>query len=92
MSKPSIMIFGKQNCAKCKTTKNKVGHYVNRWGLTGEVPVHFIDMDTIEGLTEGAYYDVAKIPTTLVAKPDKPVARWTGAVPNSDWLRDSLAV
>ncbi len=29
MNQKRVMIFGKQGCAKCTTTKNKVGHYIN---------------------------------------------------------------
>jgi thioredoxin family protein len=90
MAKPKVMIFGKADCAKCKTTKNKVGHYINRWGLDAEVPIVFMDMDTIEGLSEGAFRDVWEVPTTIVEQPNGSVARWDGEVPKSEALRASL--
>ncbi|MCX6377185.1 MAG: hypothetical protein NTU88_14340 [Armatimonadetes bacterium] len=91
MPQKTIFIFGKQGCAKCTTTKNKVGHYINKWGLVGEVPVIFMDMDSVDGLSEGAFREVCKIPTTIVEHRDNAVARWDGKVPNSEELRSSLA-
>ena len=85
-----VLIFGKQGCAKCMTTKNKVGHYINKWGLDGEVPVEFMDMDSVDGLAEGAYRDVWDIPTTIVEHSDNTVARWDGEVPKREVLHASL--
>jgi len=90
MAGKKIIIFGKEGCAKCQTTKNKVGHYVNKWGLDGEVPVVFMDMDTVDGLTEGSFRDVWQIPTTIVEQSDSTIARWDGEVPKSDSLRTFL--
>jgi len=91
MPRKTILIFGKQGCAKCTTTKNKVGHYINKWGLVGEVPVIFMDMDSADGLGEGAFREVSKLPTTIVEQRESAVARWDGEVPNSEALRASLA-
>jgi len=91
MATKRVLIFGKQGCAKCATTKNKVGHYVNKWGLTGEVPVVFMDMESVEGLSEGAFRDVLKVPTTIVEEREATVARWDGEVPHSEELRSSLS-
>ncbi len=90
MSEAKVLIFGKKGCAKCTTTKNKVGHYINKWGLDGEVPVEFLDMDSVDGLTEGAFRDVWDIPTTIVEQDRAVVARWDGQVPKSGWLGESL--
>jgi hypothetical protein len=76
-----IKIFGKKNCAKCETTKNKIKHFLSKHsGLSG-IGYDFYDLDTIEGMTEGAYNDVLKIPTTIIEDSDKPLARWDGEVP-----------
>ena len=85
-----VIIFGKEGCAKCDTTKNKVGHYISKWGLDGEVPIEFKDMDSLDGLSEGAYRDVWEIPTTIVEHSDSEVARWDGEVPQSESLHASL--
>jgi hypothetical protein len=90
MAETKVLIFGKEGCAKCTTTKNKVGHYINKWGLDGEVPVVFMDMDSLPGLSEGAFRDVWEVPTTIVESGDDTLARWDGEVPKSDRLRASL--
>lgn len=90
MAGKRVLIFGKTGCAKCTTTKNKVGHYVNKWGLDGEVPVVFMDVDSLEGLSEGAFRDVWQVPTTIVEQSDETVARWDGEIPKSESLRVSL--
>ncbi|MGO8703268.1 MAG: hypothetical protein ACLQVA_05570 [Candidatus Brocadiia bacterium] len=77
-----ILIFGKAECAKCKTTKHKVSHLI-----TGEPAHHvemvFHDMETLDGRAEGAFYDVNKIPATVIEQEDRQVARWDGDVPDS---------
>jgi hypothetical protein len=43
-----IMIFGKTECAKCRTTKNKVSHLVSTLE-PGRVEVLFHDQETPDG-------------------------------------------
>ena len=78
-----IKIFGKADCAKCETTKNKFNHFVEKWGCNGKVEVEFFDMDTVEGMAEGAFNDVLNIPSTIIEKENRQIARWDGEVPNS---------
>ena len=77
-----ISIFGKTECAKCKTTKHKLSHLV-AGELDHKVELVFHDMETLDGRAEGAFYDVNKIPATVVEKEDREVGRWDGDVPNS---------
>jgi hypothetical protein len=79
-----IAIFGKQGCAKCTTTKNKLHHFASRWQLDHQVQVTFHDLDTVDGRAEGAFYDVDQIPLTVVETAGRSLARWEGLVPNSD--------
>ena len=90
MSPKTVYIFGKQDCAKCTTTKNKVGHYINKWGMDGKVPVVFMDMDTPDGLCEGSFRDVLKVPTTIIEQGAATLARWEGEIPNSENLHSAL--
>jgi len=90
MREKKVMIFGKTDCVKCTRTKHKIGHYMNKWGLVGDVPVLFMDMDTPDGLAEGAFQDVLHVPTTIVMRGDGTVARWDGEVPDSASLRACL--
>ena len=79
-----IKIFGKQNCAKCETTKNKINHYLKKNTSLLSVPLEFYDLDTIDGMAEGAYNDVLKIPATIIEKNGKILVRWDGEVPKTD--------
>jgi len=82
-----IKIFGKKDCAKCETTKNKLNHFIEKNNYQDNAVLEFYDMDTIDGCAEGAYNDVLKIPTTLIEKKDEVLARWEGEVPKSDEFR-----
>ncbi len=78
-----IKIFGKKDCAKCQTTKNKLHFFLKKWGISDKVKAIFYDMDAVEGLSEGAFYGVGEIPTTILEDEDGERARWTGEVPKS---------
>jgi len=78
-----IKVFGKKDCAKCETTKNKLNHFIEKNNYQDSATLEFYDMDTVDGVAEGAYNDVLKIPTTLIQKQDETLARWEGEVPNS---------
>ncbi|MFC1546533.1 hypothetical protein ACFL4O_02310 [bacterium] len=80
----TIKIFGKQDCDACKSTKGKFDLFLSRWGKTDTVEVIFFDMDTVEGLTEAAMLDAVDVPTTIIEKQGKEVARWEKKVPMSN--------
>ena len=86
-----IKVFGKPGCAKCVSTKNKLKHFIAKWEMTEKVELHFHDMDTVDGMAEGAYNDVLQIPTTILEKGENVVARWDGEVPNSDRVKEHLS-
>ena len=78
-----INVFGKHTCAKCKTTRNKLTHFLSDWQMDHAVQLVFHDLDTLDGRAEGAFYDVNQIPATVIEQDGRQVARWDGAVPNS---------
>ena len=82
-----IKVFGKASCAVCQTTKNKLEHFLKKWNYHNVVSFNFHDMDTVEGMAEGAYYDVLKIPTTIIEKDNETIARFEGEVPNSEEVK-----
>jgi len=86
-----IHVFGKQGCAKCDSTKNKLGHFISKLGVDDRVQVTFFDMDTVDGMAEGAFRDVADIPTTIVTESGVDLARWDGEIPDSEGLKARLA-
>jgi thiol-disulfide isomerase/thioredoxin len=79
-----IKIFGKQGCAKCKTTKNKIEFFISKWNLADKLQISFLDMDSVDGLSEAAMHDVLNIPATILEKDGDVLARWDGEVPNSN--------
>ena len=85
-----VVIFGKTGCARCESTKNKVTHLIGKWGFTETVGINFVDLDTVDGLAEGSFYDVFEVPVTIIRRNDRQLARWDGIVPTSHDLRNSL--
>jgi len=79
-----VRIFGKKNCAKCETTKNKLNHFLTKKGHAESTELEFHDMDTVDGMAEGAFNDVLHVPTTIIEKEDRILARWEGEVPGTD--------
>ena len=82
-----VQVFGKQNCGKCESTKHKVEHYIRKLGVAGSVSYIFFDVDTVDGMAEGAFYDVHDVPTTIIRQGDADLARWDGVVPDSIELK-----
>ncbi|MEW6355064.1 MAG: hypothetical protein AB1696_01955 [Planctomycetota bacterium] len=82
-----VNIFGKPRCGKCVTTKKKLSHFLDRWGVVDKVSVIFYDMSTPDGLAEGAYNDVLNIPTVIIRDGEKNLARWDGVVPKTEDVR-----
>ena len=82
-----IKVFGKENCAKCTTTKNKLNHFLKKWDYADSATISFFDVDTMDGMAEGAFYDVGNIPTTIIEHDGSEIAKWDGEVPNSDEVK-----
>jgi hypothetical protein len=80
-----VKVFGKPGCEFCKTTMKKFETFFGRWKIDpGTTPLNFYDMETVDGLAEGAFYSVTKIPSTVIEKDGAVLARWDGKVPLSE--------
>ena len=80
-----VKVFGKPGCEFCKTTVKKFETFFSRWQIDQDrVKLAFFDMETVDGLAEGAFYSVTKIPSTVIENRDGVVARWDGQVPLSE--------
>ena len=80
-----VKIFGKPGCEYCKTTLQKFETFTRRWNIPADsLSLSFLDMETVDGLAEGAFYSVTKIPTTIIEKEKNILARWDGKVPLSE--------
>ena len=84
-----IKVFGKPNCEFCKTTMKKFETFLSHWKVPPEkAALTFFDMETVDGLTEGAFYGVTKIPSTVIEKEQAVIARWDGKVPLSEEFKE----
>jgi hypothetical protein len=80
----NIKVFGKKDCDACKSTIKKFETFANTWKVSDKIAVNFIDMETVDGLTEGTLLNVGEIPTSIIEQNGKEVARWDGKVPLSE--------
>ena len=78
-----VTVFGKKECDACKAALDKVVYFSRKWGREEETTVDFIDMETPDGLAEGAYRDVYDIPTVVFEESGEELARWIKKVPLS---------
>jgi len=86
-----IEVYGKQDCPLCQSAKKKLTHLLKKWRLDDRVPVVFQDMETVDGATEGDFFDVFDIPSVLLKRDrNSVVARWDGKPPLSEELRAHL--
>ena len=82
-----VKVFGKPGCEYCKTTMKKFETFLSRWNIGNDVNLSFFDMETVDGLAEGAFLSVEKIPTTVIEKEEEVIARWDGKVPLSEEVK-----
>lgn len=87
-----IQVYGKDDCAKCSSTKQKLNHLLAKWQVAGKVELGWFDMATEDGMTEGAFNDVGEIPTTLlVDETGTELGRWEAQIPPSDAVKQALS-
>lgn len=83
-----VIIFGKINCGLCKGAQGRVRGLVDKMGLEKTVPVHFIDLETVDGRAEGAFNEVYDaVPVTIIRNNGEDVSRWEGVMPKSEELK-----
>jgi hypothetical protein len=72
-----IKIFTKAECPRCPAAK-EIGGVLQQEGLQ----VIFYDLETPDGLAEGAFYSVLSTPTIIIEdEEEKILAGWRGSVP-----------
>ena len=86
-----IKVFGKQDCDACKSTREKIITFARRWGVEDKINLTFYDMETIDGLSEGAFRGAHQVPTTIIEKDGQEIARWDGKVPLSEEFKPILS-
>ena len=85
-----IEVFGKPGCGRCESTKRKLSHYLDRWGIAADVEIVSHDMESVDGRAEGAFRDVDEVPTVIVSDGEAELARWQREMFSSDALKDVL--
>jgi len=85
-----ITVFGRDDCGKCKATRSKVNHVVEKLGVSDRVEIVHYDVTSEEGMAEGAFRDVLEIPTTIIDDGQQDIRRWTAIIPDSEELEDAL--
>jgi hypothetical protein len=78
-----VSVFGRKDCDACKAAVTKIEYFSRKWGKTGTTSIEFVDMETVDGLAEGAWRDVYDIPTVILEDSGQELARWVKQVPLS---------
>jgi glutaredoxin len=87
-----VKVFGKPGCEYCKTTVKKFETFLGRWNIDeSKVSLSFFDMETVDGLAEGAFYEVSKVPSTVIEMDQNVLKRWDGVVPLSEEFKELFA-
>ncbi|HAV43589.1 TPA: hypothetical protein DCX15_06215 [bacterium] len=83
-----IKVFGTKLCPSCNIAVRRVNEAIEKWN--GEIRVNYYDMETVDGLTEGALNEVMKIPTIILSERGRLVARWNGEVPEAGEFQEKI--
>ena len=81
-----VSVFGRKECDACKAAVEKIEYFTRKW-KRDDVAIEYVDMDTPDGLAEGAYRDVYDIPTVILEREGSEVVRWVKTVPVSQEFR-----
>ena len=76
-----VYIFGKPTCPVCKDAHKKIKYFKEKKDFNAEIK--YFDMETVDGLAEGAYYEVDDVPTVIILDEKKEIARWVKKPPIS---------
>lgn len=87
-----LVYFMKQDCTACANAKQKVGFFLDKWGMTDSVETEAIDVGTEDGLVEAAMQGVGDIPTIILENDGEELGRWIKKAPLSEELREMLGV
>jgi len=61
--------------------------------LEKEAEVQYFDVDTVDGLAEASYYDIASTPSTVVLdNNENEIKIWRGKTPRLEEIREEAAV
>ncbi|MDI6703629.1 MAG: thioredoxin family protein [bacterium] len=75
-----IKLFGKEMCHGCKVAKERILSLIEH--VDPKVKFNYYDLDTVDGLAEGSFYEVQHVPTILILNNDKVLWRFDGELPS----------
>ncbi len=79
-----VLIFGKDTCKVCHKLHHKFEFYLERWNMLKTAQLIFHNMNELNGLTEGAYYEIPDIPTVVIENNSgDEIIRWVKTPPPS---------
>jgi len=82
-----IKIFWQKNCPHCPEAKN-IGKQLEK-----EIEVQYFDVDTVIGLAEASYYDIASTPSIVfLDNNDDKIKIWRGKSPRLKEIREEAAI
>jgi glutaredoxin len=86
----TIKVFGKPGCSVCKQAVEKIDYFLGKWDYRKQVPIAYYDMETVDGLAEGAFHEVYEIPTVVLMRANQEQDRWLKRPPLSKELKPLL--
>lgn len=89
-SRIEIKVFGLPSCPLCKKAIEKYEFFINHWKLKEKVKITYYDMSSLDGLTEGTFYEVVETPTTIFEKNNREIARFKKIIPISKEFKSLL--
>ena len=82
-----IKIFWQKNCHHCPEAKN-IGKQLEK-----EAEVQYFDVDSVDGLAEASYYNIASTPSIVIAdNEDNEIKIWRGNAPHLEEIREEAAI
>ncbi len=82
----NIKVFGEKESLLSKKILKKVRLLLNEWKIENQLGLFFYDVATVEGLAEGAYYEVDELPTVIILSTEE-IVRWKGIVPEIEDMK-----
>jgi thiol-disulfide isomerase/thioredoxin len=85
---PTLKAFWKEDCPRCPQMKQVV-EQLRKNGYK----VQYFDIETVDGLAEGAFHSVLSTPTLLlVDDKDRELAQWRGIIPTMEEVKQESAI
>ena len=82
-----IKILWQKNCLHCPEAKN-MGKQLEK-----EAEVQYFDVDSVDGLAEASYYNIASTHSIVIAdNEDNEIKIWRGNAPRVEEIRKEAAI